>query len=67
MQRLFLLASGTFAADLRGRTGDGEIGVGHAHHLVGNAVRLMLKRIVGRSNGELRLYDTWPRGCGWWG
>src|SRR5437764_14801879 len=35
--------------------------LGHAHYLVGDSVRLMLKGVVSPSNRELRLYDT-PQG-----
>jgi hypothetical protein len=33
--------------------------VWHAHHLVGDAIRLILKRIIDISNSEFRLHDTW--------
>jgi hypothetical protein len=33
--------------------------VWHAHHLVGDAIRLMLKRIVDLSDSKLLLSDTW--------
>src|SRR6516164_7909997 len=33
-------------------------GITHVHHFVGNAVRLMLKRIIGLSEHELSLDDT---------
>jgi len=33
-------------------------GIGHAHHLVGDAIRLVFERIVDLSNNELRLKDA---------
>src|SRR5215470_1626585 len=36
-------------------------GVWNAHHLVGDAIRLMLKRVIDPSDGELRLHDAWQR------
>ncbi len=45
------------AADLRWRAN--EAWVGQAHHLVGDAVRLMLESIVNRSDKELRLNISW--------
>ena len=44
-----------FAADLRCRPSEGEFGIWHAHHLVSDAVRLMLKWIVNLSDNELPL------------
>jgi len=67
--KLFLpLAFRAFAADLRRRGRGGDLGGGHAHHLLGNAVRLALQRIVDRSDRELWLYGTRQRGLrerGW--
>ena len=55
----FLFLTGfAFSADLRWSRGVGEFGVRHAHHLVGDAVRLVLERIVDVSDSELRLLDA---------
>ena len=60
-------SSSSQAAHLRlsrtGAGGDGELGIEHAHHLVGDVVRLMLKRIVGLPDNELRLYCAWEWRC----
>src|SRR5271169_6540741 len=50
-----LIASRAFAADPRRRGGHRGPRGGHAHHLVGDAIRLMLKRIIHRADFELRL------------
>jgi hypothetical protein len=46
-----------------------QCGFGHAHHLFGDAVRLMLQRIIDLSDGELpleergsRFWSAWPVG-----
>ena len=58
-----LLAGGAGAADPHRRRSDGEGGVGHAHHVVGDAVRLILKRIIDLSDNELCLYCAWEWRC----
>jgi hypothetical protein len=50
---LLLLALGALAADLGRRGGDGERPVRHAHHHVGDAVRLALERVVHRADRKL--------------
>ena len=57
----FFLAGCAFAADLRRRRGRLNLRGRHAHHLIGDAIRFMLKRIVGLSDHELSLNDTWLR------
>ena len=63
LQLLFFLrlAGRAFAADLRWRRGRLNLWRGHAHHLIGDAICFMLKRIIGLSDHELSL-DTWLRG-----
>jgi hypothetical protein len=61
--RLFL-TGGAFAAEPLGRGRDGDPWGGHADHLVGDTVRLMLKRIVDLSDNELCLYDAREWSCG---
>src|SRR3954453_7827228 len=52
---VFLLAGSALTADLRGGPSHGDYRVGHVHHLIGDAIRLMLQRIVNRSDPELNL------------
>jgi hypothetical protein len=52
-----------FPADPQPRWRHGWCGSRHAHHLVGDPVRLMFKRIVNLPNSELCLYDAWERRC----
>ena len=55
-----LLALRAFAADPRRRGGDGDSGVWHPHHLLGDAIRLVLRWVIDgaafkfRLNGEAR-------------
>jgi hypothetical protein len=51
--RLFLLAAAATAADLWWRGGYGDFGGAEAHHLIGDAVRLVLKRVVYPPDGEI--------------
>jgi hypothetical protein len=53
-----ILAFVAFAANLRRRGGRHGIRRLHAHHIVGDAVRLMLKLIIWLSDHELSLKDT---------
>jgi hypothetical protein len=54
-----LFAVGTLAADLRWRGRRPSLRGGH--HVLGDAVRLMLKRIVDFSDNEFRLNGAGPR------
>jgi hypothetical protein len=59
---LFLfLARGAFALQ-RYAVGPWRRGV-HTHHLVGDAIRLMFKGIVGLPDNQLRLHCGWERLC----
>src|SRR4051794_5108395 len=58
-----LLAGGAFPAQLRWRGSYGELRVRPAHHLVGDSVRLVLKRIVELSDNEICLYGAWESRC----
>jgi hypothetical protein len=58
---VLLLAGRAFAADLLRCGRHGNIGIGHSHHLVGDAIRFMLKRIIGLSDHELSLNGVWLR------
>jgi hypothetical protein len=60
LRLVIFLAGGAFAADLRWRSHHGKLGRGHPHHLIGDAVRLLLKRIARRVDHELGL-DGRPR------
>src|ERR1700722_10802853 len=53
-----LFALPRFATNLRWPCNDDVLGDRCAHHLVGDAVRLLLKGIVHRSDNELRLHDA---------
>jgi hypothetical protein len=55
------LASGAFALQ-RYAVGPWRRG-GHTHHLVGDAIRLMFKRIVGLPDNQLRLHCGWEWLC----
>jgi hypothetical protein len=52
---LLLSAGGAFASEPRWRS-DGELGSGHPHDMVGDAVSLMFQRVVDLPDNELRLY-----------
>src|SRR5215211_4628993 len=54
-RRFFILAGGAFAVQLRCPRTGGELGDGHAHYVVSNAVCLMLKRVIDLSDCKLRL------------
>jgi hypothetical protein len=55
---LLFLTGRTFPAELRRSRGDDGFGDGQANPLVGDAVRLVLKRIVDLSDSKLPLYDA---------
>jgi hypothetical protein len=55
----FLLAGSAFAAEPVRCCSDGELGRGHAHYLVCDAIRLVLQRMVDLSNFKMRLYGAW--------
>src|SRR5262245_12351668 len=63
--KLFLLLAGdTFAADLRSRRGRSNLRRRHAHHMIGDAVRLMLQRIIDSAHLEFSLDwtgEAWHR------
>jgi hypothetical protein len=61
--RCSLLACSRWVAKLRRCGGNNGIGVGHARHLIGDAVRLVLKRIVDLSDDKLWLYDACRAWC----
>ena len=61
VERFFLLAGGAFSAYLRRGGGEGRVGGGHAHDLVGDAVGLVFERIVDRPDNEFRLNDPRQR------
>jgi hypothetical protein len=61
--KFFLLLAGVaFAAELGPRGRDGGSRVGDAHHLVRDAIRLVLERIIHLSDYELCLYGAWALG-----
>jgi hypothetical protein len=64
LSRLCRCAASALATDVRRTRSGGALRARHAHNLVGNAVRLILERIIGLPESELRLYNTWPRDCG---
>ena len=55
---IFFLASGRVTADMRRVGSEGEGRAFHPHHLVGDAVCLMLKRILGLSDNRPPLNDN---------
>jgi membrane associated rhomboid family serine protease len=55
---ILVLGCGAFAGDLHGGGPGAEFGVGHAHHLVGDAIGLVLQRIVHRPDVQLWLQST---------
>jgi len=54
LELLLLLAGCAFAAELRRCRANGDFRVWHAHHLLGDAVGLVLERIIGAAD---------PRAC----
>jgi hypothetical protein len=54
-QLILLRAVRAFAAELGRSRRDGETGRGHAHHLIGDMIRLVLKRVIDLPDDELRL------------
>ena len=52
---VLLLAIRAFTAELGRSRGNGEAGLGHAHHLIGDAIRLVLERIIDLPDDQLRL------------
>jgi hypothetical protein len=52
---VLLLAIRALAAELGRSRRDGEAGLGHAHHLGGDMIRLVLERIIDLPDDQLRL------------
>jgi hypothetical protein len=58
----FLVLTGcAFSTELRLSEGGGNVGIGHPHHIAGDAIRLILKWIVDVPDNELPLNDAWLR------
>jgi hypothetical protein len=58
--KLFPLLRGVaFAVDLRLRGADGDPRIRHAHHLISDEIRLILQRLIYRTDFELAL--NWTR------